>query len=70
MEKLNSKQVTTVKATEGHVRVVAGSGKTRVLANRYAYLVNEMGIDPANILCETFSNKAAQEMKERIISPL
>lgn len=72
MEKLNSKQVTAAKATEGHVRVVAGavSGKTRVLAHRYAQLVNEMGIDPANILCATFTNKAAQEMKERIISPL
>lgn len=65
---LNSRQVEAVKATEGRIRVVAGAGtgKTKALTHRYAYIVNVLGIDPANILCLTFTNKAAAEMRSRI----
>lgn len=65
---LNESQIKAMEATEGRVRVVAGagSGKTRVLAHRFAFIVNELGIAPGNVLCLTFTNKAAQEMKHRI----
>lgn len=68
MSGLNDKQREAVTATEGYLRVIAGagSGKTKLLVSRYAYLVKEYGIDPANILCVTFTNKAAGEMKRRI----
>ncbi|MGP6139502.1 MULTISPECIES: ATP-dependent helicase [unclassified Jeotgalibaca] len=69
---LNDKQLEAVKTTEGYVRVVAGagSGKTRALAHRYAYIVEYLGIDPDHILCVTFTNKAAGEMKRRVTALL
>ena len=67
---LNTRQREAVTSTEGRIRVIAGAGtgKTKALTYRYAYIVNELGIDPANILCLTFTNKAAQEMSNRIAS--
>lgn len=65
---LNASQLEAVTSTEGFIRVIAGagSGKTRALARRFVYLVNEIGILPGNILCVTFTNKSANEMRQRI----
>jgi DNA helicase-2/ATP-dependent DNA helicase PcrA len=68
LEGLNDAQKEAVTATEGYIRVIAGagSGKTRALSHRFAYLVEELGVLPSSVLCVTFTNKSANEMKRRI----
>ena len=68
LDLLNEKQLEAVTTPSQHVRIIAGagSGKTRVLTTRIAYLIEEWGIDPTSILAITFTNKAANEMKTRI----
>ena len=72
LEQLNNRQREAASCTDSHVRIIAGagSGKTRVVTVRIAYLIDECHVYPNRILAITFTNKAAREMKERVESML